>query len=92
MQINQQMITHRGVRLPALSHLVPIGVSSDYTGRLVIELRGGEVVRETPLVPQDMICSLAAFIEIAQQAGWVVTPPEDVTEVCSSGTNSNPDS
>lgn len=78
MQVNQQMITYRGVRLPALSHLVPLGVSADYTGRLIVELRSGEVVRETLLAPQDMICSLAAFIEIAQQAGWVVTPPASV--------------
>ena len=76
MQTNQPMITHRGVQLPALFHLVQLSIPADYTGRLVVELHGGEVVNETPLAPQDIISSLAAFIEIAGQAGWTITPPQ----------------
>lgn len=73
--IYQQTVIHHGTSMPVPPNRVALNVPADYTGRLVVELRGGEVVHASPLAPQDIISSLVAFIEIAGQAGWTITPP-----------------
>lgn len=89
---SQQMITRRGTPIPLPLLNVDLHVSPGFTGRVVIHVKDGRQICDYPLRENDHICTMEGFLTLARQAGWVVTPPENVTEVCASGTNSNPDS
>ncbi|WP_434153326.1 hypothetical protein [Klebsiella variicola] len=70
-----RMIQFRGVFIPAPPPMVQLDCEPNFTGRIVIELEDGEFVKQYPLREEETFCSLEAFIELAQEAGWVVTPP-----------------
>lgn len=70
-----RMIEYRGVLIPALPPMVQLSCEPGFTGRVVIELKDGEFVKQYPLREEETFCSLEAFLELAQEAGWVVTPP-----------------
>lgn len=84
-----RMIQFRGVFIPAPPPMVQLDCEPNFTGRIVIELKDGEFVKQYPLREEETFCSLEAFIELAQEAGWVVTPPPRKLEGDICGTNSN---
>ena len=70
-----RMVEYRGVLIPAPPPLVQLSIEPGFTGRVVIELEDGEYIKQYPLRETETFCSLEAFLELAQEAGWVVTPP-----------------
>ncbi|EOV6208087.1 hypothetical protein ACN94J_005781 [Klebsiella pneumoniae] len=72
-----RMIEYRGALIPAPPPMVQLNCEPGFSGRVVIELKDGEFVRQYPLREKDMFCSLQAFLDLAQEAGWVVTPRSD---------------
>lgn len=83
MQVNQQMTTHRGMRIPRPVLNVDLHVSPDFTGRVVVHVKDGRHICDRPLNDGDLIATMTVFLALARQAGWVVTPPEDVAETSS---------
>ncbi|HCB9097715.1 TPA: hypothetical protein M2O96_003320 [Klebsiella pneumoniae] len=81
-----RMIEYRGVLIPAPPPMVQLSCEPGFTGRVVIELKDGEFVRQYPLREKDMFCSLEAFLDLAQKAGYQVIAPE-TEDHC--GTDSN---
>lgn len=71
-----RMIEYRGVLIPAPPPMVQLSCEPGFTGRVVIELKNGEFVRQYPLREKDMFCSLEAFLDLAQEAGYQVIAPE----------------
>lgn len=92
MQVNQQIITHHGIRIPSPVLNVDLHVSPEFTGRVVIHVKDGRQICDYPLRESDHINTLSGFLALARQAGWVVIPPEGVTEGSTSGTDSNTNS
>lgn len=70
-----RMIEYCGVLIPAPPPMVQLSCEPGFTGRVVIELKDGEFVKQYPLREEETFCSLEAFLELAQEAGWVVAPP-----------------
>ncbi|MDI9801339.1 hypothetical protein [Citrobacter koseri] len=89
--ISQNTFLRNSAPTHSRSLTADLHVSPDFSGRVLVYVRNG-LVTVRRLADNEHLLTLTGFIEMARQAGWVVTPPEDVTEVCASGTNSNPDS
>lgn len=56
---------------------VIINVTPDFSGRLTVYVENGELKAYRPYSPEEFTCTLGSFIELAERAGWKVTPPEE---------------
>lgn len=70
-----RMIEFRGVLIPAPPPIVQLSCEPGFTGRVVVELKDGEFVKQYPVREKETFCSLEAFLELAQEAGYQVIPP-----------------
>lgn len=61
----------------ALLNEVVINVAPDFSGRLTVYVENGELKAYRPYSPEEFTCTLGTFIELAERAGWKVTPPEE---------------
>lgn len=61
----------------ALLNEVVINVAPDFSGRLTVYVENGELKAYRPYSPEEFTATLGTFIELAERAGWKVTPPED---------------
>lgn len=88
MRVNQQMITHRGMPVPLPKCSVDLSVSADFTGRVVVHIKNGRAICDYQLNDADHITTLDGFIQLARQAGWKVTMPEEGASDADSHPNS----
>lgn len=82
-----RMIQFRDALIPALPPIVQLSCEPGFTGRVVIEPKDGEFVKQYPLREKEVFCSLEAFLDLAQEGGYQVIAP--VREVVSADSNSN---
>nr|WP_049856695.1 hypothetical protein [Trabulsiella odontotermitis] len=75
MHVKQNTVMYRGVQIPRPVLPVDLHVAPDFSGRVLIWFEKGEAVCDMPLRDDYMIGSLEALLEMAQRAGWSVTPP-----------------
>lgn len=61
--------------VPELTIKLP--VATDYTGQVLVTIENGEFKGYLPRRPGDIMATLGSFIELAERAGWKVTPPEE---------------
>ncbi|REF42116.1 hypothetical protein [Serratia ficaria] len=61
----------------ALLNEVVINVAPDFSGRLTVYVENGELKAYRPYSPEEFTATLDTFIELAERAGWKVTPPEE---------------
>lgn len=61
----------------ALLNEIVINVAPDFSGRLTVYVENGELQAYRPYSPEEFTATLGTFIELAQRAGWTVTPPEE---------------
>ncbi|MGQ9453132.1 hypothetical protein ACP4QI_016855 [Leclercia sp. TB492] len=62
----QQMILCRGVQIPSPVLNIDLHVLPDFTGRVVLYIENGQVKCDRRLFPDEHICSLDTFIEMAR--------------------------
>ncbi|MGG4625189.1 hypothetical protein ACLPHD_12575 [Serratia odorifera] len=61
----------------ALLNEVVINVAPGFSGRLTVYVENGELKAYRPYSPEEFTATLGTFIELAERAGWKVTPPEE---------------
>jgi hypothetical protein len=61
----------------ALLNEVVINVAPDFSGRLTVYVENGKLQAYRPYSPEEFTATLGTFIELAERAGWKVTPPEE---------------
>ncbi|MGX1957063.1 hypothetical protein [Serratia proteamaculans] len=61
----------------ALLNEVVINVMPDFSGRLTVYVENGNLQAYRPYSPEEFTATLGTFIELAERAGWKVTPPEE---------------
>ncbi|HBQ9984260.1 TPA: hypothetical protein ACXRXH_001495 [Klebsiella pneumoniae] len=83
-----RMIEYRGVLIPAPPPMVQLSCEPGFTGQVVIELEDSEFVKQYPLRKEETFCSLEAFLELAQEAGYQVIAPAREVDRADSNTNS----
>ncbi|MGX1960074.1 hypothetical protein [Serratia proteamaculans] len=71
------MTNPRSQATKALLHEVIINVTPDFSGRLTVYVENGELKAYRPYSPEEFTATLGSFIELAERAGWKVTPPEE---------------
>ncbi|QGH60194.1 hypothetical protein [Serratia proteamaculans] len=71
------MTNPRSQATKALLNEVIINVTPDFSGRLTVYVENGELKAYRPYSPEEFTCTLGSFIELAERAGWKVTPPEE---------------
>lgn len=71
------MTNPRSRATKALLNEVVINVTPDFSGRLTVYVENGELKAYRPYSPEEFTCTLGSFIELAERAGWKVTPPEE---------------
>lgn len=71
------MTNPRSQATKALLNEVIINVAPDFSGRLTVYVENGELKAYRPYSPEEFTCTLGSFIELAERAGWKVTPPEE---------------
>lgn len=92
MQVNQQMTTRRGARIPRPLLNVNLHVSPNFTGQVVVYVKNGCAVCDRQLTDDELVATLAGFIELARNTGWHVAPPQSDLEGGSCGTDSDTNS
>ncbi|MGR7806266.1 hypothetical protein ACU6ZY_20295 [Klebsiella aerogenes] len=83
-----RMIEFRGVLIPAPPPIVQLSCEPGFTGRVVVELKDGEFVKQYPVRKEEMFCSFETLLEIAKKAGYQVIPPTPEINRADSYTNS----
>lgn len=73
----QIMTNPRSQATKVLLNEVIINVTPDFSGRLTVYVESGELKAYRPYSPEEFTCTLGSFIELAERAGWKVTPPEE---------------
>ncbi|ELJ4824696.1 hypothetical protein RTS15_003356 [Salmonella enterica] len=63
---SQQMIIHRGIKMPKPVLSVELNTPPDLTGCVVIHIENGRVTGERRLLDDEHICSMDSFIKIAR--------------------------
>ncbi|HCA3584000.1 TPA: hypothetical protein ACWV6C_005510 [Salmonella enterica subsp. enterica serovar Muenchen] len=63
---SQQMIIHRGIKMPKPVLSVEFNIPHDFTGRVVIHIENGLVTGKRRLSDDECICSIDSFIKIAR--------------------------
>ncbi|MGO3396460.1 MAG: hypothetical protein ACTINL_08160 [Serratia proteamaculans] len=71
------MTNPRSQATKVLLNEVIINVTPDFSGRLTVYVENGELKAYRPYSPEEFTCTLGSFIELAERAGWKVTPPEE---------------
>jgi len=71
------MTNPRSQATKALLNEVIINVAPDFSGRLTVYFENGELKAYRPYSPEEFTATLGTFIELAERAGWKVTPPEE---------------
>lgn len=71
------MTNPRSQATKVLLNEVIINVTPDFSGRLTVYVENGELKAYRPYSPEEFTCTLGTFIELAERAGWKVTPPEE---------------
>lgn len=71
------MTNPRSQATKALLNEVIINVAPDFSGRLTVYVENGELKAYRPYSPEEFTATLGTFIELAERAGWKVTPPEE---------------
>lgn len=71
------MTNPRSRATKALLNEVVINVTPDFSGRLTVYVENGELKAYRPYSPEEFTATLGSFIELAERAGWKVTPPEE---------------
>ncbi|HBE9178701.1 hypothetical protein ACN09C_08135 [Serratia fonticola] len=54
---------------------VIIHVAPEFSGRLTIYVEDGKLKAYRPYAPEEITATMGTFIELAERAGWKVTPP-----------------
>ncbi|HID8403883.1 TPA: hypothetical protein ACXIJH_004219 [Serratia marcescens] len=57
--------------------LTLLGVYPGTTGRVMLYVENGVITSSLPIPEHHFCCSVESFIELAQRAGWHVTPNHD---------------
>lgn len=60
----------------AVLNEVIIHVAPEFSGRLTVYIENGELKAYRPYAPEEITATMGTFIELAERAGWTVTPPE----------------
>ncbi|RLM02140.1 hypothetical protein BIY27_25700 [Gibbsiella quercinecans] len=60
-----------------------------YSGRVLITLENGNIISERVVGCHEHVASLYAFVELAQAAGWHVSPPEPQSNDVITGTSAD---
>lgn len=55
---------------------VNLHVAPSFTGTVIVHLKEGRQVCDYPLVNGEYVATLPAFLEMARNAGWSVTPEQ----------------
>lgn len=61
----------------AVLNEVIIHVAPEFSGRLTVYIENGELKAYRPYAPDEITATMGTFIELAERAGWKVTPPEE---------------
>ncbi|NBJ34746.1 hypothetical protein GE191_13750 [Serratia fonticola] len=59
----------------AVLNEVIIHVAPEFSGRLTVYIENGELKAYRPYAPEEITATMGTFIELAERAGWTVTPP-----------------
>jgi hypothetical protein len=51
-----------------------------FSGRVLVTFENGEIIREQAVRSDEHLATLEGFIETARLAGFIVIPPETVSE------------
>ncbi|WP_313083037.1 hypothetical protein [Atlantibacter sp.] len=72
--------TQEELRAAGLRCVCPVDlhVAPNFTGRVVVHLKEGRAICDCHLTADDHITTLQGFIELAQEAGWLISPPKEV--------------
>lgn len=57
--------------------LTLLGIYPGTTGRVMLYVENGVITSNLPIPKHHFCCSVESFIELAQRAGWHVTPNHD---------------
>ncbi|HAF1518820.1 TPA: hypothetical protein G8L55_003879 [Salmonella enterica] len=63
----QQTMLYQGVLIPRPVLNVDLHVLPDFTGRVVLYIENGRVIRDRRLLDDEHICALDTFIEMARE-------------------------
>ncbi|EBQ9891324.1 hypothetical protein EZ809_15890 [Salmonella enterica subsp. enterica serovar Richmond] len=66
---SQQTMTYCGMQIPPPVLNIDLHVLPNFTGRVVLYIEKGRVIRERRPLDDEHICALDSFIEIAREAG-----------------------
>ena len=64
--INNQTMLYQGVQVPVPVLSVDLHVLPDFSGRIVLYIENGQVKCDRRLSPDEHICALDTFIEMAR--------------------------
>ncbi|MDT0205767.1 hypothetical protein [Serratia marcescens] len=53
------------------------GIADNYSARIMLTIENGKVVSERMIGAGEILATFDIFIELAQRAGWHVTPNHD---------------
>jgi hypothetical protein len=59
----------------AVLNEVIIHVAPEFSGRLTVYIENGDLKAYRPYAPEEITATMGTFIELAERAGWTVTPP-----------------
>ncbi len=71
------MTKPRSQATKGLLNEVIINVTPDFSGRLTVYVENGKLKAYRPYSPEEITATMGIFIELAERAGWKVTPPEE---------------
>ncbi len=57
------------------------GIAENYSARIMLTIENGKVVGERMIGDGEILATLSTFIELAQRAGWHVSPERPDLEV-----------
>ncbi|MFV9079404.1 hypothetical protein ABQ397_24285 [Serratia fonticola] len=58
----------------AVLNEVIIHVAPDFSGRLTVYIEDGKLKAYRPYAPEEITATMGTFIELAERAGWTITP------------------
>lgn len=59
---------------------ITLNLPDDFTGRMVLVFKQGEVTLEQPVFDNEYILTIGGFLEISRWAGFEIVPIADVGE------------
>lgn len=61
---------------PSLTATLHVG--PNFTGRVLVYVENGVIKADAPVTEEYAVCTVEAFIDLAKQAGWQVSPVSEV--------------